>query len=263
MQLAELETPLQLNATRVIETIDQLHRRIKERFPESGLSEIAARLSVISKSAVEETEQIKQVNMPLRIGIAAMLVLMAVVVVLLVKKFRFSETTAWTMLEGIDAGISSMVFLGATALFLISLESRIKRRKTLNAVERLRELAHIVDMHQLTKDPERLCRTHRPTESSPIQSMTPYELGRYLDYCAEMLSLIGKVVMIYGQDASDSVVLSSVDAIESLTTSLSRKIWQKIMLLDQIVPRERRVLGESPLAEAPESADATADESTE
>lgn len=178
--------------------------------------------------------------MPLRIGIGVLLALMAVVVVLLVSQFRFNETNAWTMLEGIDAGLGSIVFLGATVIFLVTLESRLKRRKLLMAVERLRELAHIVDMHQLTKDPERLCRTHRPTASSPRQSMTPYELGRYLDYCAEMLSLIGKVVMIYGQDASDSVVLSSVDAIEGLTTSLSRKIWQKIMLLDQIVPRVER-----------------------
>jgi hypothetical protein len=30
-------------------------------------------------------------------------------------------------------------------------------------------------------------------------------------------------------------VLTAVDEIEHLTTSLSRKIWQKIMIIDQII----------------------------
>ena len=57
-------------------------------------------------------------------------------------------------------------------------------------------MAHIVDMHQLTKDPERLLQGGPATPSSPQRTMTPFELGRYLDYSSEMLSMISKTAAI-------------------------------------------------------------------
>jgi hypothetical protein len=65
--------------------------------------------------------------------------------------------------------------------------------------------------------------------------MSVYEIMRYLDYCSEMLSLTGKVAALYAQNFRDGVVLSSViNEIENLTTGLSRKIWQKIMILHRL-----------------------------
>ena len=49
-----------------------------------------------------------------------------------------------------------------------------------------------------------------------------------------MLSLTGKVAALYAQSLHDSVVLSAVNEVESLTTGLSRKIWQKIMILNRL-----------------------------
>ena len=65
--------------------------------------------------------------------------------------------------------------------------------------------------------------------------MTPYELTRYLDYCSEMLALISKVGALYIQNFDDPATLRAVDELENLTTGLSRKIWQKIMILDRIM----------------------------
>jgi hypothetical protein len=48
-----------------------------------------------------------------------------------------------------------------------------------------------------------------------------------------MLSLIGKLAALYGERFDDPVALNAVDQIEDLTTGLSRKIWQKIALVDQ------------------------------
>jgi len=62
--------------------------------------------------------------------------------------------------------------------------------------------------------------------------MSRFELQRYLDYCSEMLSLVGKVAAIYAQSFDDGVALASANEVESLTTGLSRKIWQKIMVLN-------------------------------
>jgi hypothetical protein len=86
-------------------------------------------------------------------------------------------------------------------------------------------------MHQLTKDPERLGQQGNDTQSSPKRTMTEFELSRYLDYCSEMLSLTGKVAALYIQTFQDDVAVSAVNDVENLTNGLSRKIWQKLMVL--------------------------------
>jgi hypothetical protein len=89
-------------------------------------------------------------------------------------------------------------------------------------------------MHQLTKDPERMLRRYLQTDHSPAEAMSPLQLSRYLDYCTEMLSLIGKIAALYVQRFDDSMAVAAVSEVEQLTTGLSRKIWQKIVLLSQI-----------------------------
>ena len=64
---------------------------------------------------------------------------------------------------------------------------------------------------------------------------------RYLDFCSEMLSSISKVAALYVQDFPHPVALTAVDEVETMTTGLSRKIWQKIDILEQVVSAERRV----------------------
>jgi hypothetical protein len=118
----------------------------------------------------------------------------------------------------------------------LTLEKRIKRSRALKDLHELRSLAHVVDMHQLTKDPDRVLVQRRSTASSPQHALSAYDLGRYLDYCSELLAVVGKLAALYVQNFDDSVVLSSVDEIESLTNGLSRKVWQKVMILYEIHP---------------------------
>jgi hypothetical protein len=120
---------------------------------------------------------------------------------------------------------------------LVTIETRLKRRRALRMIHQLRSLAHIVDMHQLTKDPERVLSGQPDTASSPVRTMTLPELGRYLDYCSELLSVTSKVAALLVQYFDDAVVLSSVNEIEDLTTGLSSKIWQKITILDHALSR--------------------------
>lgn len=47
-----------------------------------------------------------------------------------------------------------------------------------------------------------------------------------------MLSLTGKLAALYAQESTDGTILDAVREIENLTSSLSNKIWQKIMILD-------------------------------
>ncbi|HLA64366.1 MAG TPA: hypothetical protein VK610_08045, partial [Rhodothermales bacterium] len=75
------------------------------------------------------------------------------------------------------------------------------------------------------------------TASSPTRTMSAPELGRYLDYCSEMLSLTSKVAALFVQHLNDPVVLSAVNEIENLATGTSGKIWQKITLLERVAAR--------------------------
>ena len=118
----------------------------------------------------------------------------------------------------------------------VSWENRIKRNRALIAIHELRAMAHIVDMHQLTKDPERLMSPREDTPSSPERVMSAPELGRYLDYCSELLALTSKIAALFVQQFNDPVVLSTVNEVETLVTGLSGKIWQKITLLDRAAP---------------------------
>jgi len=99
-------------------------------------------------------------------------------------------------------------------------------------LHRLRSVAHVVDMHQLTKDPDQAVRSTPPTEASPERTLDLAQLGRYLDYCSELLALVGKLAAVLAQHQQDPVVLAAVNDIEVLTSSLSRKIWQKITILE-------------------------------
>ena len=123
-------------------------------------------------------------------------------------------------MQGFDAAISLAIFTGGAGFFVSSLEARWKRGKALKALHELRSIVHVIDMHQLTKDPSMLGAAR--TSSSPERQMTPFELMRYLDYCSEMLSLTAKIAALYAENISDPVVVDTVGDIERLTSVLFR-----------------------------------------
>ena len=51
-----------------------------------------------------------------------------------------------------------------------------------------------------------------------------------------MLSLTAKVAALYAQVFPDPVVTDAVSDIERITSGLSQKIWQKIMILQTVAP---------------------------
>jgi hypothetical protein len=122
---------------------------------------------------------------------------------------------------------------------LLGVEARLKRMRALKELHVLRSMAHVVDMHQLTKDPERLLHGGSDTASSPKRDMTAFQLARYLDYSSELLAIVSKVAAIYVQRFNDAETVRAAGDIEDLTVGLSRNIWQKILILDQITEPSR------------------------
>jgi len=217
-------------------TIQLLARRVGERFPESGLSGVAAGLVQV---ADENEAAIEHLRRPLwwvrSLTAVAIGLLLALVLWALLQIGHLSHSGSIGVaefLQATDAATNQLLFLGLTVIFLASLEVRIKRRTALRLLHRLRSVAHVVDMHQLTKDPESVLRPAARTASSPVRSLTRDELARYLDYCSELLALTSKLAALHAQHLQDPVVLDAVNDIESLTADLSRKIWQKITILD-------------------------------
>jgi hypothetical protein len=223
----------QLDAGMIVSTVGRLRQRIIERFPGSGLGSLADELLRIAEATDQQLRWVATPNIPLRV--ASWLVgglLMALLAGLILRlEVRTDSITLSELLQATEAALNDAVLLGAALYFLLSLEARLKRRRALRFLRELRAMAHIVDMHQLTKDPGTLVQVGTATASSPRRSLNRYELSRYLDYCSEMLALNSKLAALYAQNFDDPVVLGAVDEVETLTTGLSGKVWQKIVIL--------------------------------
>jgi hypothetical protein len=226
-----------LDAGKVLGTLDGLSDRMTVRFPERNISRVAAslRLLLVSGSVPDERERRRDRVIALLCALGAVTVV-GVAIAALGLSFRDAvpeapRTPAFQWLQVIDSAINDTVFAGIAVYFLWSIPARRRRARTLGRLHRLRSLAHVIDMHQLTKDPERLRADYPATERSPSPGLTANELGRYLDYCSELLSLVAKTAALSAQTSTDAVVLDTVSEIESLTLGISRKIWQKIALL--------------------------------
>ncbi len=219
-----------LSADCTIDTLQALRQRIHERFPDSGLGNVCAEVQNLARETRERISWSGRRLLWIRIAVALVIAVGAWGAVQAVQHVKLHRELG---LEEIDAGTNVIILLGAAIYTLFSLESRIKRHRLLQAIHELRSISHVIDMHQLTKDPSSmLSSTAAQTPSSPKRILDPFQLTRYLDYCSELLSLVGKLAALYAQTSSDSIVLQAVNDIEQLTTSLNRSIWQKIMMLD-------------------------------
>lgn len=231
-----MTTARRLDAALIARTAERTRDRILERFPESSLARVAGELCALARDAGERAEALGRPYWKLRLGtgLAVLGVVLGATPLLDgvdVGKTRPSDVFA--AIQGVDSGLQVLGVLGAGIFFLVTWEDRLKRRRALRALHELRSVIHVVDMHQLTKDPTFALIGGAPTASSPERALTPWELARYLDYCSELLSLCSKVAALYAQSMPDAVVTDAVSDLERLTANLSLKIWQKITLLAQ------------------------------
>jgi hypothetical protein len=226
-----------LEPDKIISSLELLTTRIYERFPKSGLYQVSQQLLVFGKNAKKDSEWVTKPILPLRIITGILIVLFIFAAGWTLRKVVTSEDLiSFLRLENfiplLESGINDIILIGAGIFFLVSAETRLKRRKVLNSLHQLRVFAHIIDMHQLHKDPERVLKRGELAPSTPKLDMTPFQLSRYLDYCSELLSFTSIIAGFYAQNSEDAVLVDAVSDIEQLTNGISRKIWQKLMILD-------------------------------
>ncbi|HKZ96554.1 MAG TPA: hypothetical protein VJ045_06195 [Hyphomicrobiaceae bacterium] len=225
-----------LDPDRIIATLEVLERRIDERFPKTGLARVGGELTAMARETSSRIAEIARPNFPLRVLIGLVLGLgLASLAWLAERALNMEASTELTnVMQGLDSTMSLLIVFGGAALFLSTLEGRWRRDLALKALHEFRSIVHVIDMHQLTKDPSAFGAAR--TSSSPDRSMTVPQLLRYLGYCSELLSLASKVAALYADKLRDPVVIDAVGDIERLTTDLNQKIWQKIELFQQRMP---------------------------
>ncbi len=231
-----------LDAGKIVVTVARLQARIEERFPASGLASVARGLAQTARATASRVEELARPNLALR-----SLALLAVVAgfaaqIYVARLVDWAAVIHRSDVVGITQGLDSVVNLLILAFgaiwFVLTLERRLKRRSILRRLFELRSFAHVVDMHQLTKDPTVILSSGPPTPSSPQRRMSEFELSRYLDYCAEALALIAKLAALYSGPVQDETVIAAVNEVEELTSDLGRKIWQKIMIISRLDERQ-------------------------
>jgi hypothetical protein len=223
-----------LDIEETLKTIERLRLRIEDRFPGSGLSKVCGELYDIGLTTKNNIHFVSRPIWWLRGLFAFVLALFVSTLLLTVNTIEIKQVEGFInamSAEGLEAVLQIMVFFSASVFFFVQAEDRIKRSRVLKYLYELRTIAHVIDMHQLTKDPKAI--NSYNTANSPKRELNDFELLRYLDYCCEMLSLTSKLSALYANDFHDDVVLNTINEIEDLTLGLNNKIWQKIMLVDQ------------------------------
>ena len=229
-----------LEADGVAQNLRTLERRISERFPNSGLRRCCNEMIETAQHTAEQAAAIGRPHYLLRGATAFVLISAALGLYLIfgalgpaALDFFFHESMDFSSAaQALDSGVNLLIVVGFALWTTVSLERLFKRRKALRHLHELRAHAHVVDMRQLNKDPIAIQHPGARTESSPERDMTPFELARYLSYCSEMLSLIGKLAELYAEQTEDSQIIAAASDVETLCSNIGRKIWQKLMILN-------------------------------
>ncbi len=223
-----------LNPDLILATAELLQQRVSERFPDSGLRKVATELVSLAHDMAKSAKALEAPIWWLRILIGIVIAGGGAVFLFVGTLLSFDRisTGAFDFVQGIEASLNTFLLAGLGFLALVRAEERIKRKRVFEELHSLRSLIHVIDMHQLTKDPAALSTHFKPTKNSPQRITNSADLARYLDYCSEMLSITGKLAALFAQSVNDDVVVDAVNSVEELGSNLSRKIWQKITMIE-------------------------------
>jgi len=234
----------QLDAQKLFETTRGFADRIAAEFPGSGLAQVGHEVTRVADDAVRITARISRPMWGLRIASFILtFALVAGIVLGILAAIRASRaqvrvdvSDASNFAQGIESAINDVIFAGIAVWFAFSIETRIKRRRALALIGQLRSLAHVIDLHQLAKDPHA---TPGPAPDKAEPKLGGAALALYLDYCSDLLSLLAKLAALCAHRFNDGVTLAAVKELEDLTNGLSRKFWQKIMIIDRVAGHAR------------------------
>jgi hypothetical protein len=146
---------VQLAAGHVGATVAQLERRIHARFGERGLTKAVRDLGqlvvLVQTEAGESHVRLRRTTLAAR---TTSITIIGATLFALVFGLRsavtqgLEQTAGWVPL--VESVINDLVFAAIAVLFLWAMPERLERRALLRLLHRLRSLAHVIDMHQLS-----------------------------------------------------------------------------------------------------------------
>ena len=226
-----------LDPSKIIGTLEVLSRRICERFPATRSGEGQLVLTDVARATSARVDTLARPNYTLRLFVG--LILLAGVALARLAWLTRASPRNFDRADQRHAGASTaatslLIVFGGGAFYLWTLEGRWRRDRAMKGLHELRSIIHVIDMHQLTKDPSAFGAPR--TSSSPDRSMTPHQLLRYLGYCSELLSLASKVAALYADKLRDPAHRRCRRRHRAPDSNLCQKIWQKIELIQERMP---------------------------
>ena len=219
-----------LDIDKVTAAIELLRLRVQERFPTANLLNVCNELKELSNNAKANIQHLNKPYVYFRIIFSFLIILTIVLITYTIWHISSQDLPSnfQSFIATSEALMNELVMIGAAFYFIGKFENSLKQKKILYALQELRTIIHVIDLHQLTKDPAPILQNN--SEHSPERALSKSELNSYLDYCSEMLSLTSKVAATYGFNCNDQIVLETIHNIEVLSGTLSNKIWQKITI---------------------------------
>ena len=216
-------------------TLFLLTKRINERFPDSSIGKTSNDLLKFTRNSEIILRWILKPNMAIRL-IAYTSIAMSIAGLMYCFKFiRLNSTYSFTDITSMaESSINNILLIGAAYFFLFKLEDRIKRIRAIKYLNEIRGFAHVIDMHQLSKNPQYFISDLPNTKHSPNRNLSCKELSRYLIYSSELVAICSKVAALFAQGLPDEVVVKSSSDIESLCSNIINKISHKQLIIENM-----------------------------
>jgi hypothetical protein len=209
-----------------------ISNRIGARFPNSNLYTLSKELKKTLDSINSKIIEVAKPKWSIRIVLTSFVILSVFLIFLFIKFFikKNHDSDIYNIIQGVEAALNSFVLIGASFYFMFKLEERMKEKVILKQINNLRMHIHMIDMYQLGKDP--LANPEMSTNFSNKNKLSNFEMGRYFNYCCELLSITSKMAVLFANENSSERISEAIYEIEILSSTLNRKIWQKIAMLD-------------------------------
>ena len=199
--------------------------RIRARFPDRRLGNVAAELGTavpeIHGGFEESKARRRQVRLVSRVTSVAVVVLASPSSPCALRDaFTRGTEHSFDWVPLVESLINDIVFTAIAVFFLWAMPERLERRTLLDLLHRLRSLAHVVDMHQLDKDPEQARADYVPTAKSRRHRMNAEDAAPLLRLLQRARLPDRKTAALCAERTSDPVVLHTVSEIETLAAQI-------------------------------------------
>jgi len=145
------------------------------------------------------------------------------------------ESNQHDILAKLDAFCNLILVFTAVFYTLYSLDKAYSKKQISKLLIGLSDFIHLIDMHQINKDPNHLKDDYVNAKHSPVKTLNKFELQRYLDYTSESIALGSKMAyQVLECFPNDQKIMSRVNELHILCDGITTNIWQKIIILDSI-----------------------------